>query len=776
MRCGSWRRYGCRVGKGPRQRLATLLGATSGRGAFSARRTAAPGDLHIDVAGVGPLEIPVPAAQARQLCGIARPARYGLGEQTLTDSRVRSTWEVPKSRVRIDQRRWNRTLSPILAKLRADLGLSDGCTLKAELHSVLVYAPRQFFVPHQDSEKSDAMVGTLTVTLPGTSRGGALVVEHADARATYRSSGTLLSFVAFYADCRHEVRPVTSGYRVVLTYNLLLAGDAASGLASAPDDVAELATCLDEHFREQNRLVYLLDHQYTARGLSWSRLKGVDAARVSALSAAAQVSACEIVLALADVHETWSCDEPYERGSYWHDDEDDDNVEDDARELGELLDWSISLDTWVDRSGAPAQPAAFAVGDAEVCATTPTAKLTPYESEYEGYMGNYGNTMDRWYRRGAVVIWPRRLDFAVRAEASPSWALDSLAGLLRGGELARARELVDLLAPFWADALRVGASVGVSAYLPPRQPNLGRALLVAHGLDDPRLATMLLRPFRPELLTPADAPVLAAVAERYGEGWMSELLAEWDLGGSRGWYRAPQERLSWIAALPELCLALNGAGGSGVARLLLAACWIWLAESVARARSIIQPSGRAQTLDELSAPIAGLLVGAAASDASELSDTAFAFLCAGDDALLPCLVKVLRVVSDAAPEHRVGAGFEALARHIHQRLDARLAQPPRDPDDWSINASGGCACQLCATLDAFLADPDDRILDWPLAQQGRRHVHDRIDRQELPVEHRTRRVGRPYTLVLTKAPTLFEREAQERHSDETDLQMLRELL
>ena len=55
-------------------------------------------------------------------------------------------------------------------------------------------------------------------------------------------------------------------------------------------------------------------------------------------------------------------------------------------------------------------------------------------------------------------------------------------------------------------------------------------------------------------------------------------------------------------------------------------------------------------------------------------------------------------------------------------------------------------------------------------------MHDRIDRQELPVEHRTRRVGRPYTLVLTKAPILFEREAQERHSDETDLQMLRELL
>ena len=33
--------------------------------------------------------------------------------------------------------------------------------------------------------------------------------------------------------------------------------------------------------------------------------------------------------------------------------------------------------------------------------------LTPYASEYEGYMGNYGNTMDRWYRRAALVVWPQ---------------------------------------------------------------------------------------------------------------------------------------------------------------------------------------------------------------------------------------------------------------------------------------------------------------------------------------------------------------------------------
>ena len=222
----------------PRRRLAQLLGATRGRGSFSARRTAAPDDLHIEVTGVGPVTMPVSAATARQLISVARPAQYGRGEQTLTDAAVRHTWQVPKSRVRIDKRQWNRTLTPILEKLRDDLGLPENSRLAADLHSFLVYSPGQFFLPHQDSETSDDMVGTLTVTLPGTSRGGALIVEHGDKHVTYRSSDTLLSFVAFYADCRHEVKPVTSGYRIVLTYNLRLASSGATAPSPDPDEIA----------------------------------------------------------------------------------------------------------------------------------------------------------------------------------------------------------------------------------------------------------------------------------------------------------------------------------------------------------------------------------------------------------------------------------------------------------------------------------------------------------------------------------------------------------
>ena len=52
----------------------------------------------------------------------------------------------------------------------------------------------------------------------------------------------------------------------------------------------------------------------------------------------------------------------------------------------------------------------------EICASTATGDLEPYASEYEGYMGNWGNTLDRWYHRAAVVVWPREQAFANRAE------------------------------------------------------------------------------------------------------------------------------------------------------------------------------------------------------------------------------------------------------------------------------------------------------------------------------------------------------------------------
>ncbi len=101
-----------------------------------------------------------------------------------------------------------------------------------------------------------------------------------------------------------------------------------------------------------------------------------------------------------------------------------------------------------------------------------------------------------------------------------------------------------------------------------------------------------------------------------------------------------------------------------------------------------------------------------------------------------------------------------LARDCERRLTAITERPARADDDWSVPWSGGCGCELCGTLGGFLADGSERTLEWPLAQDRRKHVKDQISSAELPVKHEIWKFGSPHTLVLAKTDELFRREAK----------------
>jgi hypothetical protein len=406
-------------------------------GSFASRRTAAAGDLILEVQGLGRIWLPVTSSAARSLCKVAKPARHGFKDETRLDRRVRDTWEIPKSRITIDEPRWKRTLLPQLDRIRRDLGLPEKCRLKAQLHNLLVYGPGQFFAPHQDSEKADDMIGTLVVSLPSQFSGGAMVLEHHDEKMLVGGSNSRLIFVAFYADCRHEVRPVTQGHRIVLTYNLIVEGN-ATALDSPQTQTHALARSIREFFETPrtphwsgdlrqgppDRLVYLLDHEYTQSGLAWDRLKNADAQRVAALQEVARQLDCEIFLALADVHETWSCedDHPESRGygrrSHWSYSDDDEESENESfkPDLTDLIDSDIELRHWIGENGRGEAVTASVNAD-ELCYTKPSKELEPFESAHEGYTGNAGNTVEHWYHRAAVVLWPKERTFVIRAKA-----------------------------------------------------------------------------------------------------------------------------------------------------------------------------------------------------------------------------------------------------------------------------------------------------------------------------------------------------------------------
>jgi hypothetical protein len=138
--------------KSPLQEVSRQLAKIGSSGSFATRLTVAAGDLHLEVQGVGSIRFPVAPSTARRLCAVARPAWHGLKDETRLDQRVRDTWEIAKSRISIDQSRWMNTLARQLDRICRGLGLPQGSSLKAQLHNMLVYAPGQFFAPHQDTE------------------------------------------------------------------------------------------------------------------------------------------------------------------------------------------------------------------------------------------------------------------------------------------------------------------------------------------------------------------------------------------------------------------------------------------------------------------------------------------------------------------------------------------------------------------------------------------------------------------------------------------------
>jgi len=109
------------------EEISRQLAGIGAPGSFAAQSTLPADDLHLEVKGVGRIRLPVSAAAARKLCAAARPARHGFKDQTRLDPKVRDTWEIHKSRISIDQRRWKKALGPALEQIRGKFGLPETC-------------------------------------------------------------------------------------------------------------------------------------------------------------------------------------------------------------------------------------------------------------------------------------------------------------------------------------------------------------------------------------------------------------------------------------------------------------------------------------------------------------------------------------------------------------------------------------------------------------------------------------------------------------------------
>ncbi len=372
--------------------LAELLSTVQRPGDFYTTGTIEFFTPHLEVEGVGPIALPLLPVQAEQLIAVAEQAPYGRGQETLVDTEVRRTWQIDAARIRIEGRSWAKTLEAIVAQVAADLGVTG--KVVAELYKLLVYDQGSFFVSHRDTEKAPRMFATLVIVLPSIYSGGELLVRHRDREARldlHCPEPSEVAFAAFYADCMHEVLPITSGCRLTLIYNLLRQDKGRLPEPPSYESEQAEATALLRHWAaarklpdddSPEKLIYPLEHAYTPAELGFEALKGADAAVAAVLVDAASQADCDVHLALVTIEESGGAEYTGYYGSRrrrWSDEEDEDEGD---FEIGEVYDHSETLSDWRNPDGSQPNLGKFPFEEKELCPPDAFEGRDPDELEF----------------------------------------------------------------------------------------------------------------------------------------------------------------------------------------------------------------------------------------------------------------------------------------------------------------------------------------------------------------------------------------------------------
>lgn len=714
--------------------------------------------LSVKVQGQGTLGHPLAPEAAAALGAASTPARYGRREATLLDAQVRDSGEIDAQALTLDWR--DDALSPLLSEVARGLGLH---ALEARPHKLLIYGPGQFFKPHQDTEKHAGMVGTLVLVWPSAHIGGELQVRHGDEEVRFASQhlrADAIRWCAFYADCQHEVLPVIEGWRVVLTLDLVV--PAAPALLPGTPVHPPLREALRAHFfPAQTPLhspwVLLLDHQYTEHGLYWSLLKGEDRPRVLALRAAAQALGLVVHLALVKIHESWtaSTDDYRSRGRPG------------APKPDELIDEDMAFDYWVDADDQPLQRTALPVAWSDVTSLRDTDDSFLVDEQYEGYMGNYGETLDYWYRRAALVI-----QTPMAAEVS-RFATDFEAALADMLTLARHSDRAEDLAQ------RIDA---VTTSLGRQREAQGRALLaryaeLAMAVPDAAQARSLCEGFAWGEFSSADVPVWAGLQARWGVPWLLDAIGAWADAPVRWAYRSLHKggdayRLWWPQPLPAFVQACQNAKlDAAVIEQVLTRCCAALAASDHELASA-PPVQRYAACKRRLRDVGDLLQALAFSPGAAAHVRAVLSHVRAHPALYPIEVlgpwwRTLLPVIAALPE------MTALRAAVIDALQQALAAPEWAADDQRLgDVEWTCRCPDCQRVIDWAASPSAAPLTLAIAEARRQHVQGKLHNAAVVVAVKTVKQGSPHKLVLSKPTDLHAKRCARRQAWVDDLAAL----
>lgn len=765
----------------------------------------------VEVTGVGVLSFPVPPNQITELISQANRAPYGRGEKTILDESVRKVWQLPPEKVRIGGKSWAVSFENILKRVVAGLGC-EGMSVSAELYKLLVYDTGGFFLAHRDTEKAGGMFGTLVVVLPSAHRGGELVIRHADREVTVdmsRAEVSEVSFAAFYADCEHEVRPITEGNRVCLVYNLIQERGAKGKGESllAPDyepQIAAAAELLEKNLSASGaaaKIAWLLEHQYSPEGLSFAGLKSADAARVKVLAQAAERAGCVAHLGIVHIEESGAAQENYDPsprrgwGRYRDDDEEEEEASSDDFEIIEVCDWRHYVSQWRDVRDQPVEFGEIPLAPGELLPEGALDDEKPDEQRLMEASGNEGASFERSYHRAALVIWRRERYAEVLLQAGVVAALPYLKEKIEACAVKNSGAGVSPASSHLAGAVEVGTHrQDARATVAARKEAVALARqLVNAWLEAPDHASYH-QPARPEkrdgMLRLLNELGEAALLEKFIAGVVTR-----DYDGSDNAALAASARLlgaeKTAALLAELmrrhtrilhghCVDLLRALAAGKAPLK--ADWLSALRQTAEAVvSKLDEVGKKQRenewmdwqVPENARPVDAALVATLLEVLGKLDASALRVAAAEKFAARPAVFDPVTILVPALGSLSAwDAAAVRLWEHSAEYLLRRSGSPPESPKDWRQDVKLSCACADCRELQAFTLDPAEQSHRFRVKKERRQHLHQQIEKHNLDMTHVTDRQGSPQTLVCTKDRRGYKRRCDEYRKDIASLAAL----
>ena len=572
--------------------------------------------------------------------------------------------------------------------------------------------------------------------------------------------------------------PSEKGHRLSLLFSLCLRAADTDTPRHAPDfagHVDRIAARIEEwrgRDDASDKLVWVLDHDYSEAGLSFSTLKNRDAALARVLAPAAVRADCELYAAI--VHATVHGDATY-HGDYvdgwgeWGDEDADD------MEIDEVYESRIWLDGWAGRDGGEPPFEEVPVLPGELLPQGALDDAEPDEQRLHEASGNEGVSLERAYRHAALVVWPRSRTLDVIAstgiDGAVAWVADELD---RNGGTADERigQLVTKLIGLWpthGDHDR-------------DQPGRARMLGLLSGTRDEARTLSFLRdvvlsryggrdnerlPAAVEVVGPDAAGLFlsdladAHVTRRTGAVLALLRLIEEQYRESAGEAWRDALRKSVHAALLALCEALAARTGDEEEE---DDDWVAL-RAGGTVRRAAWSLGDAAVRDLFALAWRCGLIGDAAQAASVIVQAPDVV---APDRTLPAALHQLHREEGLADT----ATYAALWGCAAECLLRRSATPPDEPRDWKIASDTGCDCPHCAKLRAFCEDPAARVERFPLREQLRLHLELVIRTRKLDISHVTERKGRPYTLVCTKNRASYERRLAEYAEDVSHMRSL----